>query len=167
MFPARSWCGRDICGPARHRRCRRHGLWTREHSLAQEYIPCSSTGRYERQPSSVPAPEQWRFPAVRRKGFRGSRPERRFLVVQAAGSLHGLLAKPMQTIVYCVNRCFEILLAVRLFDVAAEGLAHQREHLVGVFGIALAVETAEHGGRQNRHGNAHVDRGLHGPAAFA
>ena len=49
---------------------------------------------------------------------------------------------------------------------AAELLAHRGQQLVGVVGFALRREALEQRGRDEGRGNAGVDRGRDGPAAF-
>src|SRR5471030_2965719 len=54
-----------------------------------------------------------------------------------------------------------------LLGVAAEALAHRRQHLVRIVGVAARAETGEQRRAQYRRGHALVDGGVDGPAALA
>src|SRR5690349_11756008 len=53
------------------------------------------------------------------------------------------------------------------FGVAAELVPQCRQNAVGKVGLAARAEPGVDGRAQHRRGNALVDRGLNGPAAFA
>src|SRR5579885_667828 len=61
----------------------------------------------------------------------------------------------------------QILSLLRLFEVAAEGVAHGGEELVGVFGLAARTEAFIEGRTEDGGGDRFVDGGGDGPATLA